>query len=550
MRPSDPETGKPGAVEDPSDGAAPLVSEKVRIVRAAGTVGAATLSSRLLGYVRDMAIAWYFGAGAGTDAFIAAFRIPNLVRRLFGEGTLSATFIPVFTEVLYRRGRPEAFAMARSALRLWASALALFVVAAVVFAPQLMHLLAYGFSVEPPKLALTVLLSRVMAPYIFFIGMVALCMGILNPLGHFAAPALAPVALNLAMIAAVLFLAPLLPPGIDPTVALAIGVLSGGALQLVMQVPFVVKQGVLTPDGAPRLLHPDLKRTFPLMVPTVLGSAVYQINILFITVFASLQPEGSLSCLYFADRLIQFPLGLFGIAAATAALPSLARQAAAGDLDALKTTSSQALRMVLFITLPSMAGLIVLRDPIVRLLFERGAFDSQATRLTADALLYYAFGLWAVAGSRIVIQALYALQDTLTPVVAAGISIGANLILMALLAAPMGPAGLALAVSLASVLNLGLLLLFLRRKIGRLGGAGIVASTLKSAMSTTVMAAVIWGAGQRWLEPTSTDGVEGLFGLIASIAAGVGIYAATAAVLRSREFGSILNLVRKRGHLP
>ncbi|MBW2515693.1 MAG: murein biosynthesis integral membrane protein MurJ, partial [Deltaproteobacteria bacterium] len=450
------------------------MSEKSRVIKAAGVVGAATLLSRILGFLRDAVIAWYFGAGQYSDAFIAAFRIPNLLRKLLGEGSISNAFVPVLTDYLATDGREEAFRLARSAL--WVLSILLVAVSfiGILLAPLIVKIIAPGFIDAPDKLALTIMLTRIMFPYIFFIGLVALCMGILNVFGHFAAPALAPVLLNLAIIFSVLFLCPHLD---TPVLGLAIGVMIGGILQLFLQMPAMAGQGFNFWQKT-KIWHPGLKKMSRLMPPVILGGAVYQINVMVGTLLGSFLAEGSVAVLYFADRLVQFPLGIFAIAAATAVLPSLSRQAALNDLNALKETFGYAIRLTLFLTIPSMMGLIVLREPIITVLFQRGEFSPQATLLTAQALLYYAIGLWAFSAVRIVAATFFALKDTRTPMVMASVSILANIGLGIILMKPLAHAGLALATSLASVLNLALLVLALRKKLGSLGWRGIAQSAL------------------------------------------------------------------------
>jgi putative peptidoglycan lipid II flippase len=340
------------------------MKENSRILKAAGVVGAATLLSRILGYIRDAVIAWYFGAGHSSDAFIAAFRIPNLLRKLFGEGAISNAFIPVLTDYLTEDGQDEGLRLARSALFVMSILLVVLSICGILLAPLIVKVVAPGFLSSPGKIPLTVTLTRIMFPYIFFIGLVALCMGILNVFGHFAAPALAPVLLNLAMICSVIFICPYLS---NPVMGLAIGVIIGGILQLGLQLPFMIRKGlVLRPKG--KLFHPGLKKIGVLMLPVIFGGAVYQVNVLIGGLLGSLLKEGSVSYLYFADRLVQFPLGIFAIAAATAVLPSLSRQAASNDVDALKDTFGYAVRLIIFLTIPSMVGLIILREPIVALI--------------------------------------------------------------------------------------------------------------------------------------------------------------------------------------
>jgi len=502
-------------------------------------VGAATLCSRIFGFVRDAVIAWFFGAGFSSDAFIAAFRIPNLLRRLFAEGALSSAFIPVFTEYVVNNDQDEAFNLARSAFRMLSVILIIVTVGGILLSPWIVRLIAPGF--DPEKMTLTVTLTRLMFPYFFCIGLVALCMGVLNVLGHFAAPAFAPVLLNLAIIGSVFFISPIMT---TPIIGLALGVLVGGVLQLALQLPVLVRKGFRFWETA-SLMHPALKKVGIAIVPIILGGAVYQINIVAGTLLGSLLSEGSVTYLYFADRLVQFPLGIFAIAASTALLPSLSRQAAARDFEELKSTFAHALKMVFFISMPAMVGLIVLKEPVVALLFERGEFDATATQLTAHAVLYYSLGLWAFSAVRIVTATFFALQDTRTPVLMAVISIIANIILGVILMKPLAHGGLALATSLASILNLGLLVQALRAKLGSLGWRNIAHSAGRSLLSSTGMGFVVWAAA-RTLIPLENRTLTGLLGgVVACIGIGLCIYTAISFVLKSQELSIVLTEARK-----
>ncbi len=294
-------------------------SETSKMSRAAGVVGFFTLASRILGLVRDMVIAAMFGSGVAADAFFVAFRIPNLLRRLFAEGSLTIAFIPVFTEFLSRKGKREAFELAETFLTILFLILLFLAVAGVLLAPWIVRIQAFGFGGTGFKYDLTVFLTRITFPYIFFIGIVAFFMGVLNSLRHFAAPAAAPIFLNLGIIGAAFFIAPHCSL---PITGIAVGVLIGGLLQVALQIPPAVKSGVrFSPRWEPS--HPAIKRIGLLMAPAIFGSAVYQLNQFLGTLLASFLPEGSVSWLYYADRLVQFPLGIFAIAISTAALPSL-----------------------------------------------------------------------------------------------------------------------------------------------------------------------------------------------------------------------------------
>ncbi|MBW2364500.1 MAG: murein biosynthesis integral membrane protein MurJ [Deltaproteobacteria bacterium] len=459
-----------------------------------------------------MVFAWFFGAGLVSDAFIAAFQIPNLLRRLFGEGSLSIAFIPVFTEYLTKYGKKEAFRLASSALRLLSVILVFIAILGIAISPFIIKLIAPGFYLSPEKYELTVTLTRIMFPYIIFICLVALSMGILNALGHFAAPALAPVLLNITMIGSLFIVSFFSNSQEHKVLGLAIGVLAGGILQLSFQVPFLLKKG---------FYFWEKTKIF-------------------------LLAEGSVSYLYYADRLVQFPLGIFAIATATAALPTLAKQSSLLDIDGLRNTFTHALNLVFFIAIPSMTGLIVLREPIVALLFKRGAFDALATQKTATALMYYGFGLWAFSGVRIVVSAFYAMQDTKAPVRIAVISILANILLGLLLMMRLDHGGLALATSIASMLNLGLLLKALRKKIGFLGWRNITMPTCKTVLCSVIMGIIVWIVSICIIPSIEISFLNTLFGLLGCILTGIIVYVLASFLFRSSELIKIADVVINR----
>lgn len=454
-----------------------------KIARAAGVVSGATLLSRVLGFIRDLIIARSFGAGTATDAFFAAFRLPNMLRELLGEGALSAAFIPVFTESLSTRGRRGAWRLAWTALILLVGVLVLVSLAGILLAPWLIRLIAPGFGAVPLKLNLAILLARMMFPYILFVGVAALLMAILNAQEHFATPALSPTMLNIAMIGCALFLAPHLS---QPIVALAIGVLIGGAGQLLMQIPAAWGRGMGSHPGFdPR--DPAIGRIARLMGPGVAGLAITQVNVFIGTFLASFLGEGGISVLYYAFRLIQFPIGIFGVAIATAAFPAMARHAADRSFGEVAATAGYSIRLVLFLTMPAMVALIVFRVPIVQLLFERGAFDRSVTLATASAVLYYALGLGAYVSNRILVPTFYSIQDTTTPVKIGAVSVIANIVSSVLLMKPLGVSGLALATAISSFVNLALLLTVLRGRLGPLGKVPFLRSLLPLGAASAVM---------------------------------------------------------------
>ena len=520
------------------------MKENKRIVKAAGIVGSFTLISRIMGYIRDMVMAYFFGAGMITDAFIAAFRLPNLLRRLFAEGSLVVSFVPVFTDYLKNKGEGEAFELAGSAFKVLSVILLVISVLGVLCAHWIIQGLAPGFD-DPAQQVLAVQLTKIVFPYAFFICLVALSMGILNTMGHFAAPALAPVMLNACMILA-MFGAGFFSE--DPVVrikALAYGVIAGGICQLALQVPFLIKKGFLFWKRTV-FFHPGLKKIGKMMLPSVLGAGVYQINILAGTVLASLLVEGSMTWLYYADRIFQFPLGLFAVSMGTAVLPSFSRQAAANDIDGMKNTFAYGLRLVFFITLPAAAGLIVMKEPIVSLLFERGSFGNEDVLMTASALLYYSVGLCFVSAVRVTAPVFYAQQDAKTPVKIAITAIIANIALSLYLMGPLKHSGLALATTLASALNFVLLLIVIRVKLGKFGGANVLLSITRSGLCTLIMAYSVHRLAL-YIIPTY-NGASGLVmggAVAACIGTGAFVYVIASMVLKSPEIKSAAVLLKR-----
>ncbi len=523
------------------------MSENHKIAKAASIIGTGTLLSRILGFLRDMVIANFFGAGMAADAFFVAFRIPNLWRRLVGEGSLTISFIPVYTEYLTKGSEEESREVTHIAFTVAGITLLCLTIFGVLFSPVLIRLIApgWGFSATPEKLQkfqLTVTLSQTMFPYLFFMGLFALCMGILNSLRHFFAPAFAPIFLNVSIIASVFLLSPVFE---KPVFALAVGVLAGGVIQFLFQIPFLIKKRISFRFNF-SYRHPAIKRIGLLMVPGLIGTAVYQINVFIDTIFASLLPEGSVSYLFFADRLMEFPLGIFGIAIGMASLPSLSALASQGKMDEWKETLSFTFRLVSFISVPAMVGLIALKTPIINLLFQRGQFDYHATIMTAKALLFYSVGLWAIAGVRTVVPAFYSLQDTWTPLKIALICLGANVIFNSILIYPMKHAGLALATSLSSTLNLILLFRKLGPKLGSIDLRKNVQSLLKIFFCSLLMgfAAYIVCSFGNWT--VTGNIVQKVLLLGAGIVVGLGVYFFCSYWMKNEEMIFLLKMVRRK----
>ncbi len=458
------------------------MSSKKQVTKAAGVVGFSTVVTRILGFLRDMVIALIFGAGMAADAYFVAFRIPNTLRRLVGEGALTVAFIPVFVETR-QQSEEKAWALTHAVITLLAILLLIMTAVGMFLTPAIISVIAPGFKTIPEKFALATCLTRITFPYIFFISLGALAMGILNSLQHFLSSALAPAMLNISLIGCAFLLCPRFA---QPIVGLTIGVILGGMLQLFFQIPALIKRGYRYRVSFD-YKNPAVRKVGKLLLPALFGLAVHQITVFVNTLLASYLAEGSVSYLYYAYRLIEFPLGIFGMAIATAVLPTMSSQTAKGDYEQLMETLSFALRLVLFITIPSMVGMIVLRIPIIALLFQRGKFTFESTQATAQALFFYAWGLAAIASVRIIVPVFYALKDTLTPVKCGAATVVINIVCSLALMGPLQHGGLALATSLSSFFNLFLLIWLLRKRLGKIHWDMIVRSVLKVSLVSVVM---------------------------------------------------------------
>jgi putative peptidoglycan lipid II flippase len=404
---------------------------------------------------------------------------------------MSAAFIPVFTETLTKGSKEEAKRLANAVFARLLVILVIVTVLGIIFAPFIVKVIAWGwkFKDNRDKFLLAASLTRMMFPYLLFIGLAALAMGMLNSLRSFLFPALSPVMLNVMTISSVFLLSPRMP---EPIMGAAIGVVLGGVMQFLIQLPGLKRQGMMiTPRFTPS--HPGVRKIGSLALPVFLSSSVTQLNIFMSTILASFLATGSITFLFYGMRFIHFPLGIFGVAIATAVLPTLSSQAAKQEMESFRGTLSLGIRLVFFIMFPAMAGLITLRVPIINLLLEHGEFNRVSTLGVSAALLYYAMGLWAFAGVRVVSQAFYSLQDTKTPVRIAMLALAANMVLSVLLIqTPLQHGGLALANSLAAALNLTLLTRRLRKKIGRMDGRRILASLVKIVPASLVMGIIGW----------------------------------------------------------
>jgi len=479
----------PDATAPPS---APASSARpARLARSAGLISVATLVSRILGVVRDVTYAWLFGAGDQMDAFNVAFRMPNLVRDLFAEGAMTAAFVPTFTRYLTRKGRDEAWRLGNLVLTALILATSLVVVAGITCAWPLTTLFASGFAQVSGKLELTVLLTRVMFPFLTLVAIAVAFMGMLNSLGHFFVPALSPAVFNVGAIIGALVLVPLMPMvGWHPTVGLALGTLLGGLGQAVTQWPALRREGF---RFRPRVSwsDPGLREVMLLMVPGTIGLAAVQINQFVNTVLATGQGTGAVSWLNYAFRIIYLPIGLFGVSIATAAIPTIAAMAAHDDHDGLRATVSRGLRLMLVLNVPATLGLVVLASPIVALIFERGSFTSLDTPATAAALMCYAPGLLGYSIVKIVSPTFYALKDSRTPVLVSASSVAINVVLNLLLVRVLGYRGLALGTAVSAIVNGLTLLVLLRRRIGGIDERHLLTTFARILGASVVMAVAV-----------------------------------------------------------
>lgn len=518
------------------------MDDKRDLTKAAGQISLATIGSRILGFMRDILLAKIFGASGVTDAFFIAYRIPNLFRELFAEGSMSAAFVPVFTETLSLQGKEEAKKLASSALAFFLSIISVVCLLGILFAPYIVSCIAPGFINSPEKFSLTVKLTRVMFPFLFFISLAALAKGILNAMKSFLVPALAPMLFNLVIITAAIFVAPLF---VVPLVAIGLAVSAGGALQVAIQLPDLVKKGFFIRPVFTKF-HPGLKKILRLMLPAIGGMGVAQINIFISTIFVSFLAGGAATYLYYAMRFVHLPIGIFGVAMATAVLPQLSEHAARKDNDALRSTFSFSLRILFFMTLPAMAGLIILAEPLIGVLLQRGEFSAVATAETAYALVFYSTGLWAFVGVRIVASTFYSMQDTKTPVKIAALSVMINIIFSFLLMGPLRQGGLAFANAIASAVNFLVLFVLLRRRLGRVDGRAIARSFMKMFIASSIMGIT----GLVTIHAVNWGDMSGIF-LKAATLAGlivlcVVVYVLIMHFIKSEELAYLLSL-RKKG---
>ncbi len=499
------------------------------------------MGSRVLGFARDILIANFLGAGPVADAFFVAFKFPNFFRRLFAEGAFNAAFVPQFAGTLATDGLAAARRFAEDALSVLLSILLPFTILAQIFMPQLMVVIAPGFRDAPDTFALAVELTRLTFPYLMFMALVALLGGMLNSRDRFAAPAAAPIVLNVILIAAMLLFGDYLP---TPGHALAWGVAIAGIAQFLLLVGAAGRA-----DMSPRLhwprLTPQVRKTLRLMIPGAIGAGVVQINLVIDTILASLLPAGSISYLYFADRVNQLPLGVVGVAIGIVLLPLLSRQLRMGDFEAASDSQNRAIEFTLLLTLPAAAALLVIADPIVRVLFLRGEFSAQAATATAAALTAFAVGLPAYVLIKALSPGFFAREDTATPVKIAALAVALNIVLAVVLMQFFAHVGIALATAISAWLNAGLLGFMLYRRDHLRLDPRLRARTPRILAAAAIMALLLWISAGLLAPILARPGVFSAFALAGLIGAGMAAYLAAILLLRAAYWSELRRIVRR-----
>jgi putative peptidoglycan lipid II flippase len=516
--------------------------------KAALMVSAAVMCSRVLGLAREMLFAWLFGAGRLMDAFLMAFRVPNLLRDLFAEGALSTAFITVFSRKIEQEGEASAWRLASKIATLTTVFMSLVTILGIVFADVLVAFLAPGWDAE--KVALTVTLTRIMYPFILLVSLAALVMGMLNSKNVFGVPAMASSFFNIGSILGGIGFGYLLDPtfGEKSLAGLAIGTLVGGALQLGVQLPSLWKVGFR--------FHPDfqwrdagVRLVLGIMAPSVIAASAVQINVMVNAIFASYLQDGAVSWLQFAFRLMQLPLGVFGVAVATITLPVISRIAAGADRAGFGPTLGKALRLALFLTLPSAVGLFMLAHPIISVIYERGSFTGADSLQTALVLQFYAMGLLAYSCIKVLSPAFYAIDRRWTPMTVSFISIAVNAALnwFFVFHTALGPRGLALSTGISATLNFLLLYLLMHRAAGRLESSRLLASLSRCVLASAALGAVCW-AGTTWLHHWMFDAtfVFRLASLLGVVSVAGAVYFAACFMLRVEAMQDAMAAVRRK----
>ena len=512
------------------------------LLRAFATVGGLTMVSRVLGFTRDILIAATLGAGPVADAFFVAFKLPNFFRRLFAEGAFNAGFVPLFSDLLANRGRAAAVRFAEQALAVLLLVLFLFVTAMQIGMPWLMHVLAPGFVDDPAKFELAVLFTRLTFPYLLFISLVSLLGGVLNSLQRFAAVAATPILLNLCLIAALTGLARFTE---TPGHALAWGVAIAGMVQFLWLVRACAREGLLLRLPRPRLT-PKVRELLRLMLPAAIGAGVVQVNLVVDIILASLLPEGSVSYLFYADRVNQLPVGVVGVAVGTALLPLLSRQVAAGDEAAGRHSLNRAIELSLLLSLPATMALLAIGQEVMQTLFQRGAFGPLQSQATAMALQAYVIGLPAYVLVKVLGPGYFARRDTRTPVIFGVIAVLANVVMNLILMRYLAHAGLALATALSAWLNVGLLAWGLHRRGHLRADARLIRRLAGTLWAALAMAALLYGAASLLRDSFAGGEMARAGALALLVGLGLGSFAILALLLGAARRDDLMQLLRRR----
>ncbi len=514
------------------------------LIKSTGVISIATLVGKVLGFVRLVLIARFFGTGKAIQAFFVAFRIPNLLRDMVAEGAANSAIVPVLSEYLIKKKKEEYWHLVNILLNIALICLMTLVVAGLLLAPAIVRIIAPGFTRDPEQFRLAVSLTRLIFPYILLIGLAAYAMGVLNSLKHFSAPAFAPCLLNISVITTILVL------NRNVSVkALAFAVLIGGVLQLLVQIPVLYKKGMRLRTFK-IFRHEAVKKIGKLLVPRAPATIVYQLNVLIDTMLASLHwivGAGGIAALFYSYSLIRFPTGIFATSLAIASLPVLSEHFARRDMAKFKRTINFLLRASLLLVIPATVAFMILGDHIIRILFQSDKFGDYSVMITNQALFFYSIGLFSYAGIKILVFSFYSMQDTITPLKTSAAALVVNIILNLILMWPLKIGGLALATSAAGIFNFSILFYLLRKRIGSFGEKEILVFSAKSILAAALMGMALYITARYFDNIMLTKGtVYNVAYLAFSIGLGIVVYFATLYMLKVKELGKFLAWVLKR----
>ena len=559
MPPSLPTTETAPEPVPPKPPDASMGSQSEKVARSAGIASVAVLSSRITGLLRESFMARMFGAGMEFDAFMLGFRIPNLTRDLFAEGALSSAFVPTFTEYLQKKTKEEAVRLVNLVATALIFVVGLLCLLGVIFAPQLVSLIASGFQRDPVKVELAIRMTRIMFPFLLLVALAAQAMGVLNACNSFGVPAMASTFFNIGSVSFGFVLGFVVGPtlGISRIEGMAWGVVLGGALQLLWQIPSMIKLG-FTFRPAIDWKHPGMRRIMALMGPAILGNAAVQINVMINTNFASNLYDsvrgfdGAVSWLGYAFRFMQLPIGIFGVAIASATVPAISRSIARDDFDDFRKTLSKSLAMVFLLTIPSSVGLAVLGTPIIGSIYQSGRFDYYDTQRTAIALSFYAIGLAGYSALKVVTPAFYALKDSRTPMIISLLSVIVNYLFAGVVTKQLGlgHSGLALSTSAVAIVAFLILYTTLKRRVGGLYGRNLMRTVLQVSAASAVMGVAVWLLTREMAQIAGTLRMGHLVNVLVCMPVGIAIFYYACRLLKVAEldlaFGAVTGPILRR----